>query len=124
MTLSRQDFIKRGGKGSDGLLTRGEVTRKTITTHGQTLDKVLVSETRCCRQRGGQSQKIAVSCTRLSRFETLSRTVVSRDFVEDGCLKSPTVCNIDTPIQRKVKKPKLTRMEIVALILYTSTHSY
>jgi hypothetical protein len=109
-----QDFIKSGGKGSDGWLTRGEVTRKTITSHGQTLNKVLVEETRCCRQRGGQVPE---------DLRVLYPIEAFGDFGEDGWLKSPTVCNTDTPLQRKVKKANLTRMEIIAIILYTGTHS-
>ena len=109
-----QDFITSGGKGSDGWLTRGQVTRKTITAHGQTLDKVLVSETRCCRQRGGQVPE---------DLRVLYPIEVFGDFGEDGRLKSFLVCDTDTPLQKKVKKAELTRIEIIAIILYTGTHS-
>ena len=73
---SLQDFLEIGGKGAEGWLTRAEVIRRDglgrpvvldgvtrkirrgeaggITSHGQTVGKVLVTETRCCRQRVGQ----------------------------------------------------------------------
>ncbi len=109
-----QDFIKSGGKGSDGWLTRGEVTRREITAHGQTLDKVLVPETRCCRQKGGQVPE---------DLRVLYPIEAFGDFGEDGRLKSFQVCNTDTPLQKKVKKAKLTRMEIIAITLYTGDSS-
>ena len=109
-----QDFIKSGGKGSEGWLTRGQVTRKAIPTHGQTLDKVLVAETRCCRQRGGQVPE---------DLRVLQPIEAFGDFGDDGRLNSFLVCHTDTPLQKKVKKAKLTRMEIIAIILYTGTHS-
>jgi hypothetical protein len=109
-----QDFIKSGGNGSDGWLTRGQVPRKTITADGQTLDKVLVPETRCCRQRGGQVPE---------DLRVLQPIEAFGDFGEDGRLNSLQVCHADTPLQKKVKKAKLTRMEIIAIILYTGTHS-
>ena len=107
-----QDFIKGGGKGSDGWLTRGEVTRKTITAHGQTLDKVLVSETRCCRQRGGGVPE---------DLRVLQPIEAFGDFGEDGRLNSLLVCDTDTPLQKKVKRAGLTRIEVVAVVLYTGT---
>jgi hypothetical protein len=109
-----QDFVKSGGKGSDGWLTRGQVTRKTITAHGQTLDKVLVSETRCCRQRGGQVPE---------DLRVLQPIEAFGDFGEDGRLKSLLVCDTDTPLQKKVKRAGLTRVEVVAVVLYTGTLS-
>ena len=109
-----QDLIKSGGKGSDGWLTRGQVTRKTITAHGQTLDKVLVSETRCCRQRGGQVPE---------DLRVLQPIQVFGDFGEEGRLNTFDLCDTDTPLQKKVKKAELTRIEIIAIILYTGTHS-
>jgi hypothetical protein len=45
------------------------------------------------------------------------------DFGEDGHLNSLLLCHTDTPLQKKVKKAKLTRMEIITVILYTGTHS-
>ena len=109
-----QDLIKSGGKGSDGWLTRGQVTRKTITAHGQTLDKVLVSETRCCRQRGGQVPE---------DLRVLQPIEAFGDFGEDGRLNSLLVCDTDTPLQKKVKRAGLTRVEVVAVVLYTGTLS-
>jgi hypothetical protein len=41
------------------------------------------------------------------------------DFGEDGRLKSFQVCDTDTPLQKKVKRAKLTRQEVVAIVLYT-----
>ena len=105
-----QDFIKSGGKGSDGWLTRGEVTRKTITAHGQTLDKVLVAETRCCRQRDGQVPE---------DLRVLQPIEAFGDFGEDGRLKLSRVFLTDTPLQTTVKRAKLTRPEVVAIVLYT-----
>ena len=48
------------------------------------------------------------------------------DFGEDGRLKSfPSflVCDTDTPLQKKVKRARLTRIEVVAVVLYTGTLS-
>jgi hypothetical protein len=105
-----EDFINSGGKGCDGWLTRGQVTRKTITAYGQTLDKVLVPETRCCRQRGGEVPE---------DLRVLQPIEAFGDFGEDGRLKSFQVCDTDTPLQKKVKRAKLTRQEVVAIVLYT-----
>ena len=108
-----QDFIESVGQGSNnGWLTRGEVTRKKVTAHGQTLDKVLVTETRCCRQRGGGVPE---------DLRTLLPIEAFGDFGEDGRLKSYLVCDTDTPLQTKVKRARLTRMEVVAVVLYTGT---
>ncbi len=108
-----QDLIDSGGQGSNnGWLTRGEVTRKKVTADGQTLDKVVVTETHCCRQRGGGvSEDLRV----LQPIEAFG------DFGEDGRLKSFLVCDKDTPLQKKVKRAKLTRIEVVAVVLYTGT---
>ena len=97
-----QDFIESGGKGSDGWLTRGEVTRKN--------DKVLAPETRRCRQRGGEV---------LEDLRVLQPIEAFCDFGENGRLKSFVVCDADTPLQKKVKRAKLTRCEILAIVLYT-----
>jgi hypothetical protein len=101
-----QDFIKSGGNGSDGWLTRGEVTRKN--------DKVLASETRRCRQRGGETPE---------DLRVLQPIEAFGDFGEDGRLKFFLVCHTDTPLQKKVKRAKLTRTEVVAVVLYTGTLS-
>jgi hypothetical protein len=45
------------------------------------------------------------------------------DFGEDGRLKSFLVCDTDTPLQKKVKRARLTRIEVVAVVLYTGTLS-
>jgi hypothetical protein len=66
-----QTFVQSGGKGS-GWLTR-DVTKKQVTSHGETLEKVLVAGTRCCRQRGGQCQKTCVCCIPLSSSATSLR---------------------------------------------------
>ncbi len=108
-----QDLIDSGGQGSNnGWLTRGEVTRKKVTAHGQTLDKVLVTETRCCQQRGGGVPE---------DLRVLQPIEAFGDFGEDGRLKSFKVRHTDTPLQKKVKRARLTRMEIVAVVLYTGT---
>ncbi len=106
-----QDFIESGGQGSNnGWLTRGEVTRKKVTAHGQTLDKVLVAETRCCLQRGGGVPE---------DLRVLQLIEAFGDFGDHGRLKSPEVFLTDTPLQKSVKKAKLTRPEVVAIVLYT-----
>ena len=110
-----QDLIESGGQGSDNAwLTRGEVTRKKVTAHGQTLDKVLVAETRCCRQRGGGVPE---------DLRVLQPIEAFGDFGEDGRLESFLVCDRDTPLQKKVKRARLTRIEVVAVVLYTGTES-
>ncbi len=113
-----QDLIDSGGQGfNNEWLTRGEVTRKKVTAHGQTLDKVLVAETRCCRQRGGGVPE---------DLRVLQPIEAFGDFGEDGRLKSfPSflVCDTDTPLQKKVKRARLTRIEVVAVVLYTGTLS-
>ena len=108
-----QDFIESGGQGSNnGWLTRGEVTRKKVTAHGQTLDKVLVTETRRCRQSGGGVSE---------DLRVLQPIKAFGDFGEDGRLKSFLLCDTDTPLQKKVKRARLTRIEVVAVVLYTGT---
>ena len=114
-----QDLIESGGQGSDNeWLTRGKVTRKKVTAHGQTLDKVLVTETRCCRQRGGGVPE---------DLRVLQPIEAFGDFGEDGRLISSKVRDTDTPLltplQEKVKRAELTRIEVVAVVLYTGTLS-
>ena len=92
-----QDFIESGGQGSNnGWLTRG--------------DKVLVTATRRCRQRGGGVPE---------DLRVLQPIEAFGDFGEDGRLKSSEVFLTDTPLQRTVKRAKLTRPEVVAIVLYT-----
>jgi hypothetical protein len=96
-----QDFIKSEGQGSNnGWLTRG--------------DKVLVTATRRCRQRGGGVPE---------DLRVLQPIEAFGDFGEDGRLKSFLVCDTDTPLQKKVKRARLTRIEVVAVVLYTGTLS-
>ena len=83
-----------------------------MTAHGQTLDKVLVAETRCCRQRGGGAPE---------DLRVLQPIEAFGDFGEDGRLKAFLLCDTDTPLQTKVKRAKLTRIEVVAVVLYTGT---
>jgi len=78
------------------------------------LEKLLVCGTRCCRQRGGE---VPEDLRVLYPIETFG------DFGEDGRLKAFKVCDTDTPLQGKVKRAKLTRQEIVAVVLYTGTLS-
>ena len=108
-----QTFMKSGGKGS-GWLTR-DLTKKQVTSHGQTLEKVLVAGTRCCRQRGGQVPE---------DLRVLHPIEFFGDFTENGQLNSTQVSATDTPIQNKVKRAKLTRPEIVAIVMYTGTVSH
>ncbi len=92
-----QDFIESGGQGSNnGWLTRG--------------DKVLVTMTHRCRQRGGGVPE---------DLRVLQPIEAFGDFGEDGRLKSPEVFLTDTPLQTTVKRAKLTRPEVVAIVLYT-----
>ena len=105
-----QTFMKSGGKGS-GWLTR-DLTKKQVTSHGETAEKVLVAGTRCCRQRGGQVPE---------DLRVLHPIEFFGDFTENGRLKSTQVCATDTLMQNKVKRANLTRQEIVAIIMYTGT---
>jgi hypothetical protein len=128
-----QDFVKSGGKGFDGWLTRADVIerdamgrpvvldgvarmKKRVTSHGQKVapEKVLVTMTRRCRQRGGGVPE---------DLRVLQPIEAFGDFGEDGRLKSFVVCDTDTPLQKKVKRAKLTRVEVVAVVLYTGTLS-
>ncbi len=109
-----QDFIKSGGKGSDGWLTRADLAKKTVTAHGLTLEKVLVPDTQCCRQRGGEVPE---------DVRDLHPIEVFGDFGEDGRLESRQLCGTDTALQKKVKRAGLTRIECVAIVLYTGTLS-
>ena len=108
-----ETFMKSGGKGS-GWLTR-DLTKKQVTSHGETLEKVLVAGTRCCRQRGGQVPE---------DLRVLHPIEFFGDFTENGPLKSNQVCATDTPLQNKVKRANLTRPEIVAIVMYTGTVSH
>jgi hypothetical protein len=94
-----QDLIESGGKGSD-------LTRKN--------DKVLAPETRRCRQQGGKKPEDLRALQPIEAFG---------DFGEDGRLKSFLACDTDTPLQKKVKRARLTRIEVVAVVLYTGTLS-
>jgi hypothetical protein len=107
-----QTFME-SGKGS-GWLTR-DLTKKQVTSHGETLEKVLVAGTRCCRQRGGEVPE---------DLRVLHPIEFFGDFTENGRLKSTQVCATDTPLQNKVKRANLTRPEIVAIIMYTGTVSH
>jgi hypothetical protein len=96
-----QNFIKSEGQGSNnGWLTRG--------------DKVLVAETRRCRQSGGEVPE---------DLRVLQPIEAFGDFGEDGRLISSKVRDTDTPLltplQEKVKRAELTRIEVVAVVLYT-----
>ncbi len=105
-----QTFMMSGGEDSEWR-TR-DLTKKQVTSHGQTLQKVLVAGTRCCRQRGGQVPE---------DLRVLHPIEFFGDFTEKGRLKSKQLCATDTPLQNKVKRAQLTRQEIVAIIMYTGT---
>ena len=134
-----KDFIESGGKGSDGWLTRADVIerdamgrpvlldgvarmikraggfeKKWVKSHGQkvALEQVLVTMTRRCRQRGGGVPE---------DLRVLQPIEAFGDFGEDGRLKSFLVCETDTPLKKKVKRARLTRIEVVAVVLYTGT---
>jgi hypothetical protein len=105
-----QDFIKSGGKGCDGWLTHCDVTRKKITDHhGPTLDNVMVPATRRCRVSGEVPEDLRV----VHPIEAFG------DFGDQGRLVSTEELPADTPLQKKVKRAKLTRCEILAIVLYT-----
>jgi hypothetical protein len=108
-----QTFMKSGGKGS-GWMNR-DLTKKQVTSHGETLEKVLVAGTRWCRQRGGQVPEDLRVLHPIEFFD---------DFTENGRLKSTQVCVTDTPLQNKVKLANLTRSEIVDIVMYTGTVSH
>jgi hypothetical protein len=107
-----QTFMESAGKGP-GWVT--DVTKKQVTSHGETLEKVLVAGTRCCRQRGGEVPE---------DLRVLHPIEFFGDFTENGRLKSTQVCETDTPLQNKVKRANLTRQEIVSIIMYTGTVSH
>jgi hypothetical protein len=97
-----QDFIESGGQGSDnGWQRRG--------------DKVLVTMTRRCRLNRQSGGGVPEDLRVLQPIEAFG------DFGEDGRLNSSEVCDTDTPLQNKVKRARLTRMEVVAVVLYTGT---
>ncbi len=97
-----QDFIESGGQGSNnGWLTRD--------------DKVLVTMTRRCRLNRQSGGGVPEDLRVLQPIEAFG------DFGEDGRLKSPEVFLTDTPLQTTVKRARLTRMEVVAVVLYTGT---
>lgn len=81
---------------------------KVLQTSLESGGNVLVKETRCCRQKGGQLQ---------GDVRVLRPIQDYGDFGEEGRLKSFEECGTDTPVQKKVKKARLTRMEVVAIVL-------
>jgi hypothetical protein len=132
-----EDLIKSGGKGSDAWLTRADVIerdamgrpvlldgvarmikraggfeKKWVKSHGQkeALEQALVTITRRCRQSGGGVPE---------DLRVLQPIEVFGDFGEDGRLKLSRVFLTDTPLQTTVKRAKLTRLEVVAIVLYT-----
>jgi hypothetical protein len=109
-----QDFAKNGGKGSNGWKTRADLVKKTVTAHGCTLEKVLVPDTQCCRQKGGEVPE---------DLRVLHPIEAFGDFGENGRLRSRQIYDADTLLQKEVKKAGLTRAECVAVVLYTGTLS-
>ena len=129
-------FIEGGGKGSDGWLRADVIERdamgrpvvldgvarmikraggfekKWVKSHGEkeALEQVLVTITRRCRQSGGGVPE---------DLRVLQPIEAFGDFGEDGRLKSSQVFLTDTPLQTTVKRAKLTRPEVVAIVLYT-----
>ncbi len=73
---ARQAFIESGGQGSNNGWQRSG-------------DKVLVTMTRRCRQRGGGVPE---------DLRVLQPIEAFGDFGEDGRLKSSKVCDADTPL--------------------------
>ena len=100
---------------SDGWLARataGGFEKKMVQDHGQTWEKTMVTQTVRSRQEGGQAPvDLRVLCPLKDYGE----------FREDGRLVSFEACDTDTPLQNKVKKAKLTRMEIIAIVLYSGS---
>jgi hypothetical protein len=104
---------------SDGWLARAtaggfekktEFPKKMVQDHGQTWEKTVVTQTVCSRQKNGQVPE---------DLRVLRPIQDYGEFREDGRLVSFEACDTDTPLQNKVKKARLTRMEIVAIVLYS-----
>ena len=109
------------GLQSDGWLTRAKAggfekesgfQKKMITDHGKTWEKTVVTQTVRSRQEGGQVTEDLRVLLPLTDYG---------EFREDGRLVSFEACDTDTPLQNKVKKAKLTRMEIIAIVLYSGS---
>jgi hypothetical protein len=68
-------------------------------------------QTVCSRQRG---RKVPEDLRVLRPIQEYG------EFREDGRLVAFEACDTHTPLQKKVKKAKLTRMEIIAIVLYSA----
>ena len=99
-----QAFVQSGGKGCE--------TRCITFDDGNTeVKRLSMTETRHCRKsRGGEP---------LQDLRALNPIQHYGEFREDGRLVSYQACDTDTPLQTKVKKARLTRMEIIAIVLYS-----
>jgi hypothetical protein len=109
----------KGLQSSDGWLTRAKgggfekesgFQKKTVIDHGQTWEKTVVTQTVRSRQRDGEAPE---------DLRVLRPIQDYGNFREDGRLVSFKACDTDTPLQNKVKKAELTRMEIIAIVLYS-----
>ncbi len=101
MTHVRQcDFEKESG-----------FRKKKMTDHnGKTREKTVVTQTVRSRQRDGEAPE---------DLHVLRPIQDYGNFLEDGRFESFEASDTDTILQKKVKKTGLTRMEIIALVLWT-----
>ena len=98
-----QAFVQSGRKGCDAkwiMLDDGNTEVKRLS----------MTETRRCRKSGGEP---------LPDLRVLNPIQHYGEFRENGRLVSYQACDTDTPLQTKVKKARLTRMEIIAIVLYS-----
>jgi hypothetical protein len=99
-----QAFVQSGGKGC-------EAKWITLDDGNTEVKRLSMTETRRCRKSGGGEP--------LLDLRVLNPIQYYGEFQEDGRLVSYEACDTDTPLQKKVKKARLTRMEIVAIVLYS-----
>jgi ankyrin repeat protein len=110
----------KGHQSSNRWLTRAKACgfekesgfrKKETTDHnGKTWEKTVVTQTVRSRQRDGEVPE---------DLRVLRPIQDYGNFREDGRLESFEACDKDTILQKRVKKARLTRMEIIALVLWT-----
>jgi hypothetical protein len=110
----------KGHQSSNRWLTRAKACgfekesgflKKMMTDHnGKTWEKTVVTQTVRSRQRDGEVPE---------DLRVLRPIQDYGNFREDGRLESFETSDTDTILQKKVKKTGLTRMEIIALVLWT-----
>jgi hypothetical protein len=107
--LKSDGWLARANKG--GFENKSGFQKKMVQDHGQTWEKTVVTQTVSSRQRGGQVPEDLRVLRPIQHYG---------EFREDGQLVSFEACDTDTSLQKKVKKAKLTRMEIIAIVLYSA----